>query len=180
METYERIKILRKKYLKLTQEAFGKRLGVSRDVIKNIELNLLARPNQKLSLIKLICKEFSVNEDWLLNGTEPMFIEPDTFSLDEFVKQHNGTDLEIRIMKAYFSLEPDTRNKVIDFFKTQLLDNHTDTEISEIEIPVSKPLKNIEEMTISEKVELYRQELETEEKVRAKSQALPENVWKSC
>ena len=53
---------------------------------KNIELNALAKPDQKLSLLKLICKEFSVNEEWLMNGAEPMFIEPDTFSLDDFVR----------------------------------------------------------------------------------------------
>lgn len=63
MEMYERIKDLRKNHLKLSQEAFGGRLGVSRSVINNIERNVLARPDQKLSLIKLICKEFSVNED---------------------------------------------------------------------------------------------------------------------
>ena len=68
MEMYERIRILRKDYLKLSMEAFGKRLSVSRDVINNIEHNRLARPEQKLSLIKLMCKEFSVNEQWILDG----------------------------------------------------------------------------------------------------------------
>lgn len=74
MEIYERIKLLRKNYLKMSQETFGEKLGVSRSVIKNIELNVLARPEQKLSLIKLICKEFNVNEDWLLNGNGDMFV----------------------------------------------------------------------------------------------------------
>ena len=54
MEIHERIKVLRKKYLKMSQTAFGERLGVSRSVINNIELNVLARPEQKLSLYKLI------------------------------------------------------------------------------------------------------------------------------
>ena len=73
MEIHERVKELRKKYLKMSQTAFGERLGVSRSVINNIELNVLARPEQKLSLLKLICKEFSVSEEWLLNGTGEMF-----------------------------------------------------------------------------------------------------------
>jgi DNA-binding XRE family transcriptional regulator len=73
METYERVKELRKNFLKMSQTAFGQRLGVSRDVIKNIELNALAKPEQKLSLLKLICKEFSVSEEWLLNGNGEMF-----------------------------------------------------------------------------------------------------------
>lgn len=73
MEIHERIKELRKNYLKMSQTAFGERLGVSRSVINNIELNALARPDQKLSLYKLICSEFNVSEDWLLNGTGDMF-----------------------------------------------------------------------------------------------------------
>ena len=109
MELHERIKELRKNYLHMSQTDFGERLGVSRSVINNIERNVLARPDQKLSLMKLICSEFNVNEEWLLNGTEPMFVRPDTFSLDQFVRDHQGTDLEIEIMKAYFELDPDIR-----------------------------------------------------------------------
>lgn len=120
MEIYERIRDLRKNYLRLSQEAFGKRLGVSRSVINNIERNALARPDQKLSLIKLICKEFSINEDWLLNGNEPMLVQPDTFSLDDFMKQHNATDLELQIVKTYFELEPDTREMLIEHFRSKL------------------------------------------------------------
>lgn len=73
MEVYERIRSLRKHTLKLSQEAFAQRLGVSRSVIKNIELNALARPEQKLSLYKLICSEFNISENWLLNGEGDMY-----------------------------------------------------------------------------------------------------------
>ena len=73
MEIYEKIRELRKKHLKMSMEVFGKRLGVSRDTINNIELNRLARPDQKMSLYKLICSEFGVSEEWLLNGTGDMW-----------------------------------------------------------------------------------------------------------
>ena len=120
MEIYERIRELRKKHLKMSMEVFGKHLGVSLDVISNIENNRLARPDQKLSLYKLICSEFSVNEDWLLNGNEPMFIEPDTFSLDEFARQHGATDLELQIVKTYFDLDADTRQLLLEHFRKSL------------------------------------------------------------
>lgn len=142
MEMYERIKDLRKNHLKLSQEAFGERLGVSRSVINNIERNALARPDQKLSLIKLICKEFSVNEDWLLNGNDPMFIEPDTFSLDEFVKQRGATDLELQIVKTYFDLDPDTREMLVDHFRKGL--------------SASAPATVEEEKTVEELEEEYK------------------------
>ena len=78
MEIHERIKELRKKHLKMSQTAFGERLGVSRSVINNIELNVLARPEQKLSLYKLICSEFNISEEWLLNGTGDMYADDKT------------------------------------------------------------------------------------------------------
>ena len=120
MELSDRVRKLRKEHLHLSQTEFGERLGVSRSVINNIELNALARPEQKLSLIKLMCREFSVNEDWLLNGAEPMFIEADAFSLDSFVKEHNATDLELEILKAYFELKAEDRKKLIEHFKSRL------------------------------------------------------------
>lgn len=120
LEMHDRIRELRKKHLHLSQTEFGERLGVSRSVIKNIELDALARPDQKLSLIKLMCKEFSVSEEWLLNGTEPMFVQPDTFSLDQFVRDRGGTDLEIEIVKAYFDLDKDARLAAVNYFIDRL------------------------------------------------------------
>jgi len=73
-----------------------------------------------MSLYKLICTVFNVNEDWLLNGAEPMFIEPDTFSLDAFIKERGGDDLEMQIIKAYFELDEETRRSVVEHFKEKL------------------------------------------------------------
>lgn len=72
MEIYERISIVRKN-MKLTQDEFGKKLGVSRDVINNIEHNRLSRPEQKEPIYRLICQEFDVNETWLRTGEGEMF-----------------------------------------------------------------------------------------------------------
>lgn len=83
MDTFERIRYLRKDILHMNQTDFGKSLGVSRSVIKNMELNVLARPEQKEPIIKLICKEFHVNESWLRTGEGEPFaynLEEDEFS----------------------------------------------------------------------------------------------------
>lgn len=117
LELYERIRLLRKDYLHMSQTEFGVKLGVSRSVIKNIELDALARPDQKLSLIKLMCKEFFVNEEWLLHGSMPMFVTPDTFSLDQYLKEKGCTELEMEIVKAYFELDADTRQKIFEAFE---------------------------------------------------------------
>jgi DNA-binding XRE family transcriptional regulator len=120
VEMHERIKELRKKHLKLSREGFGRILGVSSSVINNMERGVLARPDQKLSLVKLMCKEFNVNEDWLLNGTLPMFVEPDQFVLDDYVKQRGLSDLELSILKAYFEIDPVTRQSLLQHFRDRL------------------------------------------------------------
>ena len=67
----ERIKAVRLA-LGISQEEFGKRLGVTRGAITNIELN---KVEPKPLFVDLICREFNVNEDWLKNGAEPMFFQ---------------------------------------------------------------------------------------------------------
>ena len=109
----DRIKEIREDQ-NLSRVAFGKRLGVSGDVINNLERG---RVEPKDPIIKLICSEYSVNEDWLRTGNGSMYIEPETFSLDEFVKQHDGTEIELQIMKTYFELSPDMRATLVEHFR---------------------------------------------------------------
>lgn len=150
MEMHDRIRELRKNHLNLSQEAFGERLGVSRSVINNIERNALARPDQKLSLIRLMCKEFNVREEWILNGTGPMLVQPDTFSLDTFVKERGMSDLELRILKRYFALDAKTRQDALAYFLGGL-----ENEIEE---------NNIDKMPQSEEELLAESTIETADK----------------
>lgn len=182
MELYERIRLLRKDYLHMSQTEFGIKLGVSRSVIKNIELDALARPDQKLSLIKLMCKEFSVNEEWLLHGSMPMFVTPDTFSLDQYLKEKGCTALEMEIVKAYFELDMDTRQKVFDHFQARLsaakerLTAAADAGQQQEEEAPPLELKPVAEMThaeIDRFSEQLRQELHREKAAAVKSPASP-------
>ena len=116
MEMHERIRILRKDYLKLSMEAFGRRLSVSRDVINNIEHNRLARPEQKLSLIKLMCKEFSVNERWILEGELPIFQETPTSVMEQLKKEFQLDDFSYNLVYEYLKLDQPQRKAVRDFF----------------------------------------------------------------
>lgn len=110
MEVYERIRALRKS-MKMSMDAFGARLGVSRDVINNIEHNRLARPDQKISLIKLMCKEFSVNEEWILNGEGEMFVEQDrNDEINQFINkalQDKPESFKLRLISALSRLKDD-------------------------------------------------------------------------
>ncbi len=101
----------------LSQKEFAETIGISQ---RSVSWGEQPGNNVPDNTIKNICMSFGVNEDWLRNGTEPMYIQTPTFSLDDFVRQRGGTDLEIDIMKAYFELESDTRAMLIQHFKEHL------------------------------------------------------------
>lgn len=65
----ERVKELRKK-LGLSLEKFGENLGVGKTAISKIE-----RGENNLSdqMLKAICREYGVSEEWLRNGTGEPF-----------------------------------------------------------------------------------------------------------
>lgn len=64
----DRIKEVRN-YFRLSQSDFGKRLGMSRDTVANIECN---RMEIKDLHIKSICREFNVDYIWLTTGEGEM------------------------------------------------------------------------------------------------------------
>lgn len=80
-----RIKEIRKS-LKLTQEEFGKIIGLKRSSVCDIENN---RCNVTERLFIAICSKFHVNEEWLRNGTGEMFIKED-LKYNEFFKIYNN------------------------------------------------------------------------------------------
>lgn len=122
MEVYERIRILRKNYLKMSQTVFGERLGVSRSVINNIELNTLAKPEQKLSLIKLICKEFNVNESWIMDGEGDMFISSDDANIEKIERILKGENsLAKNLFKTFIAFDEEdweALNRMIEKFNS--------------------------------------------------------------
>lgn len=71
-EINARVKDLRKNTLKLSQVAFGERIGVSRSVIQNLDDNIVDISTKPL-LIQQICKEYNVNRIWLETGEGEMF-----------------------------------------------------------------------------------------------------------
>ena len=60
----ERIREVRKS-LKMTMDQFGERIGVAKSTISNIENG---NRNATEHMIKSICREFEVNEEWLRTG----------------------------------------------------------------------------------------------------------------
>ncbi|MCM1165638.1 MAG: helix-turn-helix domain-containing protein [Ruminococcus sp.] len=117
MDIYERIKELRKQHLKLSQEQFGKMLGVNRDVINNIERNRLAKPEQKEPLYRLICETFRVNYKWLTSGDGEMFVTTKQSFVEKLAEEYGLSYTAQKIIESYLNLDEQQRATVDDFIR---------------------------------------------------------------
>lgn len=107
----ERIKDLRKS-LGLTLEEFGKKLGVGKSAISNIE-NGSRNLTDQMSLS--IHREFNVREEWLRDGTGEMFEPAASDELDALAKEYGLSEGEKILIEHYVKLDESSRRAVIDF-----------------------------------------------------------------
>ena len=114
----ERLKAIRKN-LSLSQESFGKKLGVTGAGISKIESGDRSLTEQ---MVLAICREFNVREEWLRNGSGEMFLD---FTEDEFTKAaatlSNDTFVRSLIIE-YWKLDEDSKQLFRDFIH-RLSDN---------------------------------------------------------
>lgn len=83
---HDRIKKLRKA-LDLTQQKFADSLGIKQNTVASYEMGRIVPSD---STIRLICREFDVNEQWLRTGEGEMFIVLDR---DDQIARWAGTVL---------------------------------------------------------------------------------------
>lgn len=114
----DRFKLLRKT-LNLTQTGMGEKLGVSRDVITNIEQG---RVEAKPIFITHLCELYGVSQTWLETGEGDMF-EPQT--QDEELAQLFGDLLgdpddtfKKRFISALLQLDSGEWGKIEQFCRT--------------------------------------------------------------
>lgn len=111
MTIHARINRIRDDY-DLTQEAFGNRIGVSRNAVYLIEKGV---NNPSKQTIDLICREFNVNREWLENGVgEPYYLplDEDAELFADVIKLGEGraTVESIKaVLKMYLSLDESGR-----------------------------------------------------------------------
>lgn len=110
----QRIKTIRTSQKpKLTQTEFGQRLGVSKDVVANLEYD---RVDPAESMIRLICQTYSINYAWLKTGEgdmEPVPIEDDTPGL-LMARYRKGSPAVRSLLRAFATLDDDWYQKLDD------------------------------------------------------------------
>lgn len=166
----ERVREVRKS-LGLTLEKFGEKIGMKKNSVSQIENG---KNNVTDANVKAICREFNISEEWLRTGSGNMRIPVEdeaAAAVSDLVEKSNPLyDVIKGIMVAYQRLDDPSR-EVIDQF---IMD-----AVSQRGRPQKAPepaASELSDLSIDEKVELYRQELEREKKVAGESQALQENA----
>ena len=173
----ERIREVRK-YLGLSQKDFAEKVGISQ---RSVSWGEQPGNNVPDSTIKSLCIVFRISEAWLRTGEGEMLEQPETFSLDQYLKERGCTALEMEIVKAYFELDMDTRQKVFDHFQARLSaakERLTAADAGQQQEEEAPPLelKPVAEMThaeIDQFSEQLRQELHREKAAAVRSPASP-------
>ena len=138
MTINERMRYFRKDVLHMNQTDFASSIGMKQTGVSYMERDGSTVTDQA---IKATCSVHGIREEWLRTGEEPMRSKPETFNLDKFAKERGASDLELRVVKAYFELDPDVRKMLIEHFKTELSEEqvHPDTpEELESQYPVEE------------------------------------------
>ena len=114
-----RIKLLRKT-LGLSQEAFGKKIGITKASISRIEKE---DRNPSEQTIKSICREFGVDYFWLTEGIgSEMFIKKETDPIKLVAQKYSLSDLDEKILTNFVKMPPNKREIMVNAFK-ELFEN---------------------------------------------------------
>lgn len=104
-----------RKELGLSQDAFGKKLGVTGTAVSRIEKGERALTEQ---MALSICREFRVNYFWLTEGELPMFSGTPESVVDEIAEDYNLDDLDKKIIEKYLELPEDKRKAIKEYLKS--------------------------------------------------------------
>lgn len=109
----DRIKYLREEILKIKQNEMSVKLGLQRGSLSDIERKKTKNVTDRV--INDICREFSVNEDWLRYGTEPIFIENDSTIVTQLANEYNLNSRGIKFIETYLNLTPEQQEALHEF-----------------------------------------------------------------
>lgn len=98
-----------RKVLGLTMDKFGEKLGVQKSAISKIEKDKVNLSDQ---MVKLICREYNVNYDWLMDEDGEMFSDLPQTVLGELCSQYELDDLDRFIVELYVGLPKDVRDGI--------------------------------------------------------------------
>lgn len=158
-----RLKQIRKA-LNLTQQEFADRLKIKRNTVATYETG---KSNPSDAAVSLICREFNVREEWLRNGTGEMFRASPSSALDALSEEYGLSNAAYVMIDKFVNLKPESQEAIFNYVR-EVAEAFQSREAS---LAAPAPATDFSGLSVDEKVELYRQELEKEEKAAEKSEA---------
>lgn len=156
MEMNERIKIVREKN-GLTQVKFAERLKISRNNIAGYEAGSRIPSD---AVISLICREFSVNEEWLRTGEgEPFKVARRDQQIESFINRILEDEPEgpkARLVAALAGLDEHGWDVLVDLAQKMVAENANTEMKEELKAAPSADTSSVEVLTPDEQ-ELLRQ-----------------------
>lgn len=96
----------------LSMEKFGSRIGIGKASISLLESG---KNNPSVQTITLICREFSVNEQWLRTGEGEMFEQTRASVLDRLSTEYDLSREQRSVIEAFLDLDPQERDVILKY-----------------------------------------------------------------
>jgi len=112
----DRVKEIRKEN-NLTQTEFAERVGVGQNTIARIE-NGTRNPSG--SVVRMICREFHVSQNWLENGIEPKYIDQDESDIDVINRIMEGqSENKKKLMRILADMPDELLDKMLEYLENK-------------------------------------------------------------
>lgn len=112
---------------KLSMEKFGEQIGITRSSVCKLESGENSPSEQT---IRLICKEFGINKEWLLTGSGEMLIEDcheERFSVNIGKLQRTDNETIMRWVNAIAETKPEILVEIEKFMR-KVLENQEEPD----------------------------------------------------
>ena len=103
-----RFKLLRKT-LNISQEDFGKAIGLTKSGISSLESGTRSLNDKHIRMLQL---SYNVNPEWLRNGTGDMFLKADAEITNTLIREHNLSPAATDFIKNFLAL-PHNKQEIL-------------------------------------------------------------------
>lgn len=124
MELKDRIAMARKK-LGLTQDEFGRKIGVARNTVANYETGFRT---PKLQTLISISREFNIDVDWLETGRGDMFLTVPEDAIDDFAVEFGLTETAKEFISEFVKFSPSEQEELLKLLRRLFGNKSSETE----------------------------------------------------
>lgn len=112
----DRIKEVRKEN-GMTQVVFAERIGIKQNSLAQIEMG---KHNPSSPVIKAICREFHISQNWLENGIEPKYIDQDESDIDVINRIMEGqSENKKKLMRILADMPDELLDKMLEYLESK-------------------------------------------------------------